>query len=192
MTQKRRSSAPRFRRDSRYFRILEEISVGDLLVASLISGRSARLLSQNAFARAKERYENKLALERLERCGYAGHKRRNGKTVFFATEEGKRALSMVYQQHAGREKYPGRWDGSWRIISYDFPETERSFRNSLRHVLEKAGFLQIQKSVWVFPYDSPLLVDVLRRDPTISMRTLYMDHARLSKDSEYKKHFGIR
>ena len=42
-----------------------------------------------------------------------------------------------------------RWDGKWRIVMFDIPESNRILRNELRRSLKKFGFLGWQQSVWV-------------------------------------------
>jgi CRISPR/Cas system-associated endoribonuclease Cas2 len=44
-------------------------------------------------------------------------------------------------------------DGKWRIVSFDIPESLRNKRNSLRRIIKKLGFKQIQKSLWACPYN---------------------------------------
>lgn len=45
------------------------------------------------------------------------------------------------------------WDGKWRIIVFDIKEETRRDRNFLRQQLKWIGFQELQKSVWVFPYE---------------------------------------
>lgn len=144
-----------------------------------------------AYARAKERYVNRLAVERLEACGYVGRTRKNGETTFFVTKEGKRALRQVYEYSSRAITRQEKWDGVWRVIAYDFPEKERSARDALRYVLGKSHFLQIQKSVWIFPYDCSLLSGLLSNNTVIRTHTIFMKVANISSESAHKKHFGL-
>jgi len=49
------------------------------------------------------------------------------------------------------------WDGNWRMVLFDFPNTKHSARNRLRAHLRKRGFGYLQKSVWITP--DPLTTD---------------------------------
>ena len=49
-------------------------------------------------------------------------------------------------------KKPKRWDGVWRVVTFDIPEDIRSARDALRDKLKDLGFYQLHKSVFVFPY----------------------------------------
>ncbi len=185
------SAAPRLQNGSRHYRILEEISAGDLFVGFLASAGSSRLMYKVARNRAKERYANKLALQRLEGCGYVRKKSQNGKVGFFVTKEGKHALGDIYEHSSRAIKHPKKWDNMWRVVTYDFPETERSARNSLRHVLLRSHFSQLQKSVWIFPYDSTLLKNLLIQNDTVRNHAVFMKVAYVSSASKHKKHFGL-
>ena len=176
---------------SRYYRILEEVSAGDLFVGFLSSAMSTRLMYKVAYARAKERYANKVALQRLERCGYVRKKSQHGETGFAVTKEGKRMLREVYAHSRQAMKQPQKWDGKWRVVTYDFPELKRSARNSLRYVLAKSHFFQLQKSVWIFPYDSTLLARLLVKNTVVQKCTVFMKVTHISSAQKLKKQFNL-
>lgn len=46
-----------------------------------------------------------------------------------------------------------RWDGKWRIFSFDLPESRRRDRVKLWEQLRAARFGFLQRSVWVWPHD---------------------------------------
>jgi CRISPR/Cas system-associated endoribonuclease Cas2 len=48
---------------------------------------------------------------------------------------------------------PKSWDGKWRVIIFDIPEKSRESRDALRAKLMRLGFYQIQKSVYVYPFE---------------------------------------
>lgn len=51
---------------------------------------------------------------------------------------------------------PKKWDGKWRILIFDIPTRPKIYnqaRNALRQKIKELGFHQLQKSVWVFPYE---------------------------------------
>ena len=48
---------------------------------------------------------------------------------------------------------PHKWDGKWRIVFFDIPEKKRKARNALREKLRDLGFCEMQKSVFVLPYE---------------------------------------
>lgn len=52
------------------------------------------------------------------------------------------------------------WDGRWRIVIFDIPESKRAVRDVLRWKLKQWDFVQWQKSVWA---TKKLLTENLRK-----------------------------
>ena len=51
---------------------------------------------------------------------------------------------------------PAKWDGKWRILIFDIPTKPKIYnqaREALRRKIKELGFYQMQKSVWVYPYE---------------------------------------
>jgi len=48
---------------------------------------------------------------------------------------------------------PRNWDKLWRIVIFDIPEKKKRARDALRRKLKELGFLELQKSVFIFPYE---------------------------------------
>jgi len=44
-----------------------------------------------------------------------------------------------------------KWDGRWRLVLFDVPESRRAVRDKLRRYLHMRGFGYLQNSVWVTP-----------------------------------------
>lgn len=53
------------------------------------------------------------------------------------------------------------WDRKWRVIVFDIPEKLKKVRDALRDRLKKLGFYELQKSVFVFPYECKDEIDFL-------------------------------
>ena len=47
---------------------------------------------------------------------------------------------------------PKKWDRIWRVVIFDMPVTHNKARTAFRAKLKDLGFVQIQKSVWAYPY----------------------------------------
>ncbi|MCA9351784.1 hypothetical protein KC866_00090 [Patescibacteria group bacterium] len=44
------------------------------------------------------------------------------------------------------------WDGYWRMVIIDIPDTRKKDQDAVRYILKKAQFVQIKNSVWITPY----------------------------------------
>jgi len=54
------------------------------------------------------------------------------------------------------------WDKKWRILIFDVSDKHRNKREALRGKLKQLRLFQLQKSVWVCPYDFGDIVKILR------------------------------
>jgi len=74
----------------------------------------------------------------------------NGFISVKLTEKGElRALNIQLKNLKNRKV---KWDGKWRMVSFDVPERLKKGRDALRYKLKEIGFRELQKSVFVFPY----------------------------------------
>lgn len=68
------------------------------------------------------------------------------------TKEGqKKALRFKLDEM--EIKKPAKWDGEWRVVIFDIPEKLKKAREVLREKLKELGFVKLQQSVFVFPYE---------------------------------------
>lgn len=58
-------------------------------------------------------------------------------------------------------KIPKNWDKKWRLVIFDIPNEKKTARDILASKLKKLGFLRLQKSVFVFPYECKKEIDFL-------------------------------
>ena len=83
------------------------------------------------------------------------------------------------------------WDGKWRIVIFDIKEARRATRDLLRFGLSNFGFVQLQKSVWIYPHDCEELIVLLKADACIGKGMLYLVVEKLENDMWLKKSFGL-
>ncbi len=75
----------------------------------------------------------------------------DGTVKIIISEDGKKK-ALMYKTEGIKIKIPKTWDGKWRIIIFDIPESLKKARNALRFHLKKWGFYRLQKSVFVLPW----------------------------------------
>lgn len=56
------------------------------------------------------------------------------------------------------------WDGLWRIVLLDLPESRKSERESLRYLLKKAGFVCLKNSAWISPFPFEHMFSNIKKD----------------------------
>ncbi|MBI2624394.1 hypothetical protein HYW67_02780 [Candidatus Parcubacteria bacterium] len=109
-------------------------------------------INHQALQRAIRRlYESKLV---------ATTRNQDGSVTVELSDEG-RSRALTYKLDAMRIPRPERWDGRWRLIAFDIPESCKKVREAFRHHLRQIGCLEFQKSVFVTPYPCDSEIDFL-------------------------------
>lgn len=141
--------------------------------------------------RYKLAFQARTAASRLAIKGYVRFVEKNGKKRMEITDAGRRAVALESAKVALAAKRGKRWDKRWRLVMFDIPHHRRRDRDYLREVVRACGFLRLQDSVWVFPYDCEDLVTLLKADMKIGKDVLYAIVETLENDEWIKKHFEL-
>lgn len=56
---------------------------------------------------------------------------------------------------------PKLWDKKWRVVMFDIPEKDRQLRNIIRDKLYRIGFEQVQKSIFIFPFECSFAIEII-------------------------------
>ncbi len=83
------------------------------------------------------------------------------------TKEGKKKIHSLELENE-TSLVNTSWDGFWRIILLDLPESRKSERESLRYLLKKAGFVCLKNSAWISPYPFEYLFTNIKKDLGLS------------------------
>src|SRR4030042_5460594 len=84
----------------------------------------------------------------------------NGIVSITLTDKGKKE-ALRYNIENMKIQKPLRWDKKWRFVIFDIPEKKKAAREVVRKKLNNLGFYQVQKSVWVYPYECKKEIDFL-------------------------------
>lgn len=80
------------------------------------------------------------------------------------------------------------WDGKWRIVMLDLPESRKGERESLRYLLKKAGFVMLKNSAWVSPYPFEHLFMNIKKDLGLASEMIIIVTAALDEETEKYLH----
>lgn len=83
---------------------------------------------------------------------------RNEKKLYL-TSKGR--IAIIKNILRDKKQKELKWDRKWRAVIFDIPEASRRDRDFLRRELQWIGFKEMQKSVWVFPYNFEKELDAL-------------------------------
>ncbi len=173
--------------------ILKTIAVAGLLSMIVLAPNTLQALDM-FYDRRKRKYNTKYyvkkTITRLKDQGLIEFVKKNNKTFVRLTSEGEERL-LKYQLGEAVIKKPKEWDGKWRIIIFDIKEEKRVRRNLFREELRNLGFLRLQNSVWVHPYECEEIVIILKAYFCLGKDVLYITAEKIENDKWFKKEFGL-
>ncbi len=115
-----------------YFKILKSVS-GEW-----------KKINRDKLIRAVREFHNNRIIDYKEK--------EDGTVEIVLTKEGKEK-ALKYKIDEIKIKKPDTWDGKWRMVIFDIPEKKRKARKALRDKIRELGFRELQKSVFIFPYE---------------------------------------
>lgn len=88
-------------------------------------------------------------LAKLKKMAWVEKIQKDNEVYYKITAKGEREFDKVLKPL----KTAGNWDGRWRLVMFDIPESKRDVRDRLRRALTKLGMGILQASVWISPND---------------------------------------
>jgi len=88
-------------------------------------------------------------------------------------------------------KRPKKWDKKWRMLIFDIKEERKRTREKIRFTLKRIGFLRLQDSVWVYPYDCEDFITLMKADFKIGKDLLYLIVDTIEGDTKIKNYFKL-
>lgn len=98
----------------------------------------------------KDRTKFAKLINNLKRHGYLKTKIGKDKKAVMLTFKGCERILKFALEKSDKKK---RHDGKWQMVIWDIPEKYKKTRHRFRLALKLLGYRQLQKSVWVCPYD---------------------------------------
>ena len=98
---------------------------------------------------------------RLRKQGCIDIKKINHQFYIRLTKEGKKKAGWM-QIDDLKIKKPKKWDGKWRIVIFDISNLKKFYRDLFRGKIKELGFYQLQKSVWIHPFDCRDEIELLK------------------------------
>ncbi|MHB8842771.1 MAG: hypothetical protein ACYC56_13470 [Candidatus Aquicultor sp.] len=164
---------------------------GALVIAPPMTPRVATMLWKAVFKKLKPSKSGPLPIYRLVKSNYIEIIKTKTETRIELTEKGKQiAQSFLYNSN---HKKAMRWDKLWRVVMYDIPSKHKQERDDFRKKVKELGMYQLQKSVWIYPYDCKEEIQFLCDILSISYKKhiLYFETKEVPGMNELRKIFGI-
>lgn len=176
---------------------IEKIILGTILTVGVMG---VALMAPNAlqmfkmFGIDKKKYPKDYinrAIGRLKNKGYIKFEKTPKGTFVRLTKKGKEKLKE-YQDKKIALKKPRRWDKKWRVVIFDIRENKRNLRDKIRRELVSIGFVRLQNSVWVFPYECEELLIMLKSNFKLEKEVLYLRVDSIENDRWLTKFFNLK
>lgn len=160
---------------------------------------SVSLLAPNALKALKVFDLDKKLFKNSRRAVYGSRDRliENGLMVYTKdgyiklTKEGEIVLRRV-ELSKYKVEIPKKWDKKWRIVIFDIKEKRKNLRDSMRDILSQVGFVKLQNSVWVYPYDCEDLMNLSKANSALGRELLYIVADRIENEKVLLEHFKLK
>ena len=143
------------------------------------------------FKTARQKSEYGTVVKKLNKKGFLKFINKNGELKMVLTSKGRNLVQDYFLYDFKQIKKPDNWDKKWRFVMFDISENKRKIRNLLRFHLKKVGFIQIQGSVWIYPYPCEEIVTIIKANFKLSDEVIYLTTESFEKDFYFKKIFKI-
>lgn len=118
---------------------------------------------------------------------------REGKdeTIALVINNAGKKKVLVYNLDEIKINKPKHWDGKWRIVVFDIPEKHKPAREALRKKLKELEFYQMQKSIFVTPYECEDEINFILEMFKIRPYARYIVAQRIDNQLHLKKIFDL-
>jgi len=86
---------------------------------------------------------------------------------------------------------PTEWDGLWRLVAFDIPEKHKVARETLRDLLKRLGFIKLQSSLWLSPFDARDPIEFARNFYQIKPYVLYLETDEIENELRWRTRFKL-
>ena len=181
------------KRRTRYVQqaVLAAIGIAGILAITMIAPNIFQAFPRVMGNKYKFGYRARTATGRLAQKGLVRFVEKGGKKYVEITDAGRRVLALEEQKMALQTRAKRRWDKRYRMVIFDIPEKRNSVRVQLRRTMRECGFMRLQDSVWVYPYDCEEIISLLKAELGIGKDVLYVIVEQIENDAWVKKHFNL-
>jgi len=173
--------------------ILGTIYATGLLSVSLMAPKMTKVfakLEPEFFKKKNSKYSFNRSLSKLKQNGLIIFEKKENGSFARLTEKGEAKLRQIELKDY-KIKKPDHWDGKWRLLIFDIKEERKGIRDKIRHTLIQIGFVRLQDSVWVYPYDCEDLINLLKIDFKIGRDVLYIIADKIEYDKPLLNSFNL-
>ncbi len=163
-----------------------------LVFVAAAAGNAVQLLKYTPIMKRSKLkvFEINQGIKRLLNRGLIEIKEDENYKFLEVTEKGRHLL-LKYQLEGLILNKPPKWDKKYRVVIFDVSEQRKKTRDRLRDILRSFGFVCLQGSVWVYPYDCEEIIDLLKQYLSLDKEVIYMTVESIQNDKQLKENFNL-
>jgi DNA-binding transcriptional regulator PaaX len=169
--------------------LLTLAGVGLVIIVCALPG-TPQILTLFKAKNNKDRYRIKRSIQGLQKKKFVKIYSKGGKEIMELTELGKTKV-FEYKIDDMKLEKPAKWDGWWRIVSFDIPIKKNVARRTFNYKLRELGFFALQKSIFVTPYECKNEIDFISNYYFVQKNVLYIKAREISNEDKVKKYFEL-
>jgi len=104
------------------------------------------------------------------------------------TEKGHKKFEELETRDIVRPKH---WDHKYRVVIFDIEEKRKKDRDLIRGKLISLGFIKLQNSVWVSPYECEEIISLMKTSQHLADSIIYMTVESIENDLWLQERFGL-
>lgn len=170
--------------------ILKGLALGGFIVACFALPGLAQVATLFKPKGARDKYRVTRAIRNLQKRKLVRIYEKNGRDIVEITEAGKRKI-LEYSLEDMKLKIPKKWDGWWRIVMFDIPQTKKRARDAISFKIKDLGMYPIQKSVFVSPYPCKDEIDFIGEIFRVRKNIIYIRAKDVEGAPKLKRHFNV-
>ncbi|MBI5798329.1 MAG: hypothetical protein HZB10_00150 [Candidatus Yonathbacteria bacterium] len=170
--------------------ILRGLALGGFIVMCLAMPNIAQVADLFKSRNSRDRYRVKQALRGLQKRNMVRIVNRGGQEVVEITTQGKKKI-LDYDLENMQLDTKRKWDGKWRIVMFDIPQTQKSARDAVSFKIKEIGMCPVQKSVFVFPHPCKDEIDFVGEVFGVRKNIIYIEATHIDGAEKARRHFGM-
>jgi DNA-binding transcriptional regulator PaaX len=170
--------------------ILIGLAAGGFIVACLAMPGLTKIVPLFKPRGAKDRYRINQAFSKLHKKKLIKIYTKNGNEVVEITMVGKKIV-LEYNLDGMKLKISKKWDGWWRIVMFDIPQSKKRARDAVSRKIKELGMYPIQKSVFVSPYVCKNEIDFIGEFFGVRGNIIYIKAKDIEGARKLKEYFHL-
>ncbi len=168
------------------------LALGGILTAAVMAPgavQAFRFLLKDKNYVSWRKFNQSRARQYIYYLSKRGMIRRSG-TRIKLTKKGKKKIEK-YDFEKIVLRHSEKWDGKWRVVIFDIPEAKKKARDALGKKFKRLGMQQLQKSVFVFPFDCKKEIDFVADFFGVERSVFYLESKIYEVEQDLKKNFNL-